>query len=158
MGNYDDIIGLDHHVSRVHPQMSRADRAAQFSPFAALTGYGEAIRETGRLTEERVELDEDVKERLDEKLRMLQHRIEERGQKRMPSYEGGYDYPEASITYFRPDDRKEGGSYVTVAGRVKKIDAYGQMVVMADGMRIPVGDIVGVEEVQTDSAKHLLDI
>ena len=73
MGNYDDIIGLPHHVSEVHPQMGRIDRAAQFSPFAALTGYSDAIRETGRLTEERVELDEDMKEGLDEKLRMLKY-------------------------------------------------------------------------------------
>lgn len=133
MGNYDDIIGMPHHVSAVHPQMSRIDRAAQFSPFAALTGYSEAIRETGRLTEERVELDEDVKEILDEKLRMLQHQIEE------------HDYPEAAIAYFLPDNRKEGGSYVTVSGRVKKIDGYGQAVVMMDGTRIPIKDIVGVE-------------
>lgn len=146
MGNYDDIIGLPHHVSTVHPQMSRIDRAAQFSPFAALTGYGEAIRETGRLTEQRVELDEDVKERLDEKLRMLQYRIEEQRRKRMQGREEEYDYPEAAITYFQPDDRKEGGSYITASGRVKKIDGYEQMVVMLDGIRIPIKDIAGVED------------
>lgn len=146
MGNYDDIIGLPHHVSAVHPQMSRIDRAAQFSPFAALTGYGEAIRETGRLTEQRVELDEDVKDRLDEKLRMLQYRVEEQGRKRMRGREEEYDYPEAAITYFQPDDRKEGGSYIVASGRVKKIDSYEQMVVMLDGTRIPIRDIVGVED------------
>lgn len=138
MGNYDDIIGLPHHVSEVHPQMGRIDRAAQFSPFAALTGYSEAIRETGRLTEERVELDEDMKEGLDEKLKMLKYQIEEG------------DYPEAAITYFQPDNRKEGGSYVTVSGRVKKIDGYGQTVVMVDGRRVLIKDIVGLSDLGID--------
>ena len=125
MGNYDDIIGLPHHVSEVHPQMGRIDRAAQFSPFAALTGYSDAIRETGRLTEERVELDEDMK-------------IEEG------------DYPEAAITYFQPDNRKEGGSYVTVSGRVKKIDGYGQALVMVDGRRVLIKDIEGLSDLGID--------
>ena len=130
MGNYDDIIGLPHHVSEVHPQMGRIDRAAQFSPFAALTGYSDAIRETGRLTEERVELDD--------KLRMLKYQIEEG------------DYPEAAITYFQPDNRKEGGSYVTVSGRVKKIDGYGQALVMVDGMRVLIKDIAGLSDLGID--------
>lgn len=126
--NYEDILYLPHHVSTTHPHMPLADRAAQFSAFAALTGYEEVIREAGRLTEERIELDEDAKALLDEKLRMLQERIEE--------------HPLAVITYFCPDGKKAGGSYVTVRGRVRKIDPYERVLVMTDGARIAVGEIV----------------
>lgn len=128
---YADIIYRKHPISVRHPQMSVAERAAQFSPFAALTGYGEAIGEAGRLTDERKELDEDVREGLDEKLQSLLARIGER--------------PEVSVTYFQPDGRKDGGAYVTWRGRVKKVDVYGRYVVMSDGMRIPMGDIVELE-------------
>lgn len=126
--NYEDILYLPHHVSTTHPHMPTADRAAQFSAFAALTGYEEVIREEGRLTEERIELDEDAKALLDEKLQMLQERIEED--------------PEAVITYFCPDGKKAGGSYVTVRGRVRKIDPYERVLVMTDGTRIAVEEIV----------------
>ena len=132
MGNYDDIIGLPHHVSEVHPQMGRIDRAAQFSPFAALTGYSDAIRETGRLTEERVELDEDMKEGLDEKLRMLKYQIEEG------------DYPEAAITYFQPDSQKSGGAYVTFQGRMKRIDAYKRQILFTDGTALSIDRILSI--------------
>lgn len=128
---YDDIIHLPHHVSAVHPHMSAADRAAQFSPFAALTGYDAALKETGRMTEERMELDEDAKEILDEKLRMIQKRIEE--------------HPKAAITYFEPDKRKEGGSYITVTGHIKKIDECKKTVIMRDGMEIPVEEIAEIK-------------
>lgn len=128
--NYEDIINLPHHVSTTHPHMPIADRAAQFSAFAALTGYEEVIREAGRLTEERSETAEDARVILDEKLRMLQERIEEQ--------------PEAAITYFCPDEKKAGGSYVTVRGRVKRIDVYERMLVMTDGTRIAVGEIVDI--------------
>lgn len=128
--NYDDIINLPHHVSAVHPHMALADRAAQFSAFAALTGYDDAVRETGRLTDRRIELDEDAKELLDEKLRMLQEQIP--------------DCPEASITYFCPDDKKEGGCYITVTGRVRKIDGYGGKIVLADGTMICMDDILEI--------------
>ena len=94
---YEDIIGLLHHVSTVHPQMSIYDRAAQFSPFAALTGHEAAIRETARLTEEQAELNEDKKEELNEKLQELMAHAEE--------------HPTVTVTYFKPDDRKEGGKY-----------------------------------------------
>ena len=101
-GKYDDIIHLPHHVSATRPRMPMLDRAAQFSPFVALTGYEAAVRETARLTDQRVELDESAKAELDRKLRLL---LSLPGQ------------PEASITYFRPDERKEGGAYETVTGR-----------------------------------------
>lgn len=124
---YDDIIHLPHHVSTVHPPMTMAERAAQFSPFAALTGYDAALKETGRLTRERAELDEDEKERLDERLRELRERIGE--------------HPLAAITYFCPDQRKDGGAYLTASGHVKKIEEYAKVVVMEDGGEIPVAEI-----------------
>lgn len=128
---YDDIIHLPHHVSATHPQMPVADRAAQFSPFAALTGHDAAIAETARLTDERVELDDNAKELLNEKLRLVQEMMTER--------------PEITITYFQPDDMKTGGSYATVTGNVKRIDANGQFLLMTDGTQIPIEEIFGIE-------------
>ena len=121
---YEDIINLPHHVSPTRPRMSRADRAAQFSPFAALSGYGDAVQETARLTNRRIELDESAKAALDEKLRLL---------------------PEAAITYFLQDRKKAGGEYVTATGQVKKVDAVAQELVMANGRIIPIADIIEVE-------------
>lgn len=130
-GPYDDIIGLPHHVSNKHSRMKRLDRAAQFSPFAALTGYGAAIEETARRTGERLELDEYEKAVLNGRLQTIAKRLSER--------------PEAAITYFRPDEKKEGGAYVTAAGPVKKLNAYERIVVMADGTRIPIEDIIDIQ-------------
>ena len=127
---YEDIINLPHHVSPTRPRMSRADRAAQFSPFAALSGYGDAVQETARLTNRRIELDESAKAALDEKLRLLAEVIEDR--------------PEAAITYFLPD-RKKAGEYVTATGQVKKVDAVAQELVMANGRIIPIADIIEVD-------------
>ena len=107
-----------------------ADRAAQFSPFAALSGYGDAVKETARLTGQRIELDESAKAALDEKLRLLAEVIEDR--------------PEAVITYFLPDRRKAGGEYVTVSGTVKRADSVQRELVMTDGTRIPVEDILDI--------------
>lgn len=117
--DYDDIINLPHHVSTRHPQMSMYDRAAQFSPFAALTGHDAAIKETERLTEDWVELDEDSKELLDEKLQMIREHLDEK--------------PEVTFTYFEPDERKQGGAYRTIAGKVKKIDEYEHRILLEDG-------------------------
>ncbi len=128
---YEDIINLPHHVSPTRPRMSRADRAAQFSPFAALSGYGDAVQETARLTNRRIELDESAKAALDEKLRLLAEVIEDR--------------PEAAITYFLPDRKKAGGEYVTATGQVKKVDAVAQELVMANGRIIPIADIIEVD-------------
>ena len=127
---YEDIINLPHHVSPTRPRMSMADRAAQFSPFAALSGYGDAVRETARLTGQRIELDESAKAALDEKLRLLAEVIEDR--------------PEAVITYFLPDRRKAGGEYVMVSGTVKRADSVQRELVMTDGTRIPVEDILDI--------------
>ena len=125
---YKDMLDLPHHVSLVHPPMPMEDRAAQFSPFAALTGFGEVIRETERLTQERVELGEDARNILDEKLRALQGQIKSQ--------------PQVAVTYFQQDARKEGGAYCTVTGCIQKIDVYGGVVAMADGTKIPVNEIV----------------
>ena len=105
---YDDIINLPHHVSAVRKRMSMHDRAAQFSPFAALTGYDDAIDETARLTDKQFELSEDERNRLDEQLRLIADRIEEQ--------------PELEVTYFQPDELKEGGAYLTTRGCVRRID------------------------------------
>lgn len=130
-GMYDDIIALPHHVSARHPRMTIAERAAQFSPFAALTGYEAAIHETARLTDRRIELDESEKEILDEKLRDLSERLS--------------DQPEVSITYFRPDGRKMGGAYLIAAGVVKRIDEFKHIIMMKDGRRIPIDEIIEID-------------
>ncbi len=126
-GKYDDIIHLSRPVSTRHTPMSRYDRAAQFSPFAALTGYDGVIAETARLTDRQVELDEGGKAEVDEKLRDIQTRIAE--------------MPQVTVTYFREDGRKDGGAYITITGRVKKIDQYTQMLVFMDGSGIDIGQI-----------------
>ena len=121
---YDDIIGLPHPVSAKHPQMAREDRAAQFSPFAALTGYDDAISETQRLTETKRELDEEVKERLNEKIA---------------------EHPVVKITYFKEDGKKDGGAYLTITGVVRKVKEFEKILQMEDGTEIPVADISGIE-------------
>ena len=127
-GKYDDIINLPHPTSARHPRMPMADRAAQFSPFAALAGHGAAIEETARLTDQKVELTEEGKALLDEKLRLL---LETGG--------------EGVFTYFLPDERKDGGAYITTTGKVKKIDPLEGRVVLANGTAIPVEDILEIE-------------
>lgn len=131
MENYDDIINLPHHESTKHPRMSALNRAAQFSPFAALTGHEAAISETARLTNTRLELDEDRKEELDECLQMIREHI---------SLE-----PEVAITYFVPDTQKEGGSYLQVIGVIKKLDDIDHKIVMKNGTMIPINDIFEIE-------------
>ncbi|MGL5435729.1 MAG: hypothetical protein ACRDBO_10090 [Lachnospiraceae bacterium] len=128
---YDDIINLPHPTSTRHPQMAIPDRAAQFSPFAALTGHDAAIRETARLTERRIELDEDSKTALDLKLRMV------------AEWKG--DHPKVSVTYFEADQAKAGGSYETTTGCIKKIDDYGRRVIMENGRKIDIDNIIEIE-------------
>ncbi|MBE5960530.1 MAG: YolD-like family protein [Lachnospiraceae bacterium] len=129
--NYDDIINLPHHVSPSRPRMSLYDRAAQFSPFAALTGHGAAIQETARLTGQRIELDENSKQHLNERLQMIKNHLK--------------DQPEVEFTYFIADQKKEGGEYVTVVGNVKKIKEYEQLIFLADGSYISIEDILSVD-------------
>ena len=128
---YEDIVDLPHPVSKNRARMSMIDRAAQFSPFSALSGYDAAIRETERLTDEMCLLDEDSMVILDRKLRAV---MEQPAGKR-----------EAVITYFQPDERKSGGAYVTVSGEIKKLDDVLRAVYMKDGTKIPVDAIVDVE-------------
>ena len=129
--HYDDIIDLPHHVSTTRPQMPMSDRAAQFSPFAALTGYDAAIKETGRLTDAHVELDEDELKRLDAKFQILADHL--------------HDGAEVTITYFKPDERKEGGAYLTITGSIKKVNSFDRLLTMQDGTCIHMDQIVGLE-------------
>ena len=130
-GPYDDMIDLPHPTSKKHPRMSIRDRAAIFSPFAALSGHGAAIVETARLTDRRMELDEDTKEELDQKQAVLMEHIEEQ--------------PEVTVTWFQPDERKEGGAYLTVTGRLKKLDKIRRVLVLTDGTKILLANVVELE-------------
>lgn len=130
-GKYDDIINLPHHVSPTRPQMSMIDRAAQFSPFAALTGYEDAILETGRLTDARIEMSEDELDALNAKYQLLMDTI-------------GTEI-EVSITYFKQDDRKAGGAYLTERNVVKKVDTYNRRILMRNGTCIPMDDIFDID-------------
>lgn len=128
---YDDIIHLPHHISTKKAQMPVIDRAAQFAPFAALTGHNAAIEETARQTEKRVELDAYIKESLNDKLQIISDWINE--------------HPEIEITYFQPDEKKDGGAYVTANGIAKKINEYERLLVMEDGMAISIDEIISIE-------------
>ena len=131
MGKYDDIFHLERPASKAHPPMPRLERAAQFSSFAALTGYDDAVAESGRLTESRVELGRDALEALDETLRALAAQIETQ--------------PHIELRRFVPDAKKAGGRYETLRGRVKKIDEYAALLILEGGMKIPLADILSIE-------------
>ena len=137
-GPYDDILHLPHPTSKRHPRMPIADRAAQFSPFAALTGHGAAIEETARVTDRRIELDEDAKEQLDQTLQLLLERIDEQ--------------PEITVTWFSPDKKKAGGQYHTATGKLKRIDTQESRLILTDGAQIPLEDLlrIRIESFQDD--------
>ena len=135
MGEYDDIIGLPHHVSSTRPHMPMLDRAAQFQPFRALTGYEDAVQETARYTDEKVELTEDEKALLDMELQRLSDDIARR--------------PQVTLTCFRPDKKKSGGAYVTTTGRLKKIDDIEGALILASGERIVIEDILDIQVTET---------
>ena len=128
---YDDIIMLPHHVSKKHPQMPLLNRAAQFSPFAALTGHDAAIQETQRLTDSFIEIGGSREIKLNEQLLLIRHNLDKR--------------PELKITYFQPDERKSGGSYITVCGRIKKIDEYNRQIIFVDGTVLPIDHIFSIQ-------------
>ena len=130
-GPYDDIIELPHPTSAKHPRMPIRDRAAIFSPFAALSGHGAAIAETARLTEQRIELDEDTRAELDRKQAVLLEHMDEQ--------------PDVTITWFQPDERKDGGAYLTATGRLKKLDEIQRVLVLVDGTKILLDDVAGIE-------------
>lgn len=130
ISRYDDIINLPRHVSKIHLPMPTVDRAAQFSPFAALTGFDGAIKETARLTDERIILDESAKSVLDEKLRIIENELDKR--------------PEITITYFEQDEKKAGGTYISSSACVRKINFYGRAIIMEDGRIINIDDIISI--------------
>ena len=138
---YDDIINLPHHVSAKRPHMAREDRAAQFAPFAALTGHGESVTEAARLTGQRIDLDEYEKELLRGRLQYLCGCVEAWNAAGVPAEER----PLVEITYFLPDLRKEGGEYVTVTAPVKKIDLYARQLVLAEGTPVPMDEVIRIE-------------
>ena len=127
---YDDIIGLPHHCSEKHPHMTMLNRAAQFSPFAALVGYDTQILETARRTEQRQELDETYQAELDEKLQWIREQLSEQ--------------PKVAIVYFQPDEKKAGGAYLRAAGRVKKVDSVLERVIFEDGSFVRIKDVYSI--------------
>ena len=128
---YGDIINLPHPESKKHKRMSMRDRAAQFSPFAALTGHDAAIKETARLTDGFVELDESMKTTLDEKLVLILERSNEK--------------PIVTITYFLKDEKKAGGSYEVAEGWIRKVDFYERVIEMGDRSKILLDHVVDIE-------------
>ena len=130
MGKYDDIIDLPRPVSQTHARMPAIERAAQFSSFAALSGYEDAVAETGRLTDAHFELGRDAAEELDEKLQLIN---------------SGAVRGEIELTCFVPDAKKDGGSYERLRGRVKRIDPLEAVLIIEGGRRIPLGDIYDIE-------------
>jgi len=143
MGAYDDIINLPHHVSTRHPQISAIGRAAQFSPFAALTGFEEEIKETGRLTDSMIELSEDEQANLDVRLRKLEDALPQQ--------------PWVTITYFAPDKRKVGGAYITASGTIKKFDRIEKRITLLDGTVIPIDAIWQVDSSYLDETMQALN-
>ena len=141
--NYDDIINLPHHVSETRPHMSIYNRAAQFSPFAALTGYGDAVKETARLTDEKIclgEIDIDI---LNAKLQIITEHIKEQ--------------PAVTVTYFMPDNKKSGGAYISFSGCIKKIDDYERKIIFTDNTKIPLDDITRIDgEIFRDFENNML--
>lgn len=127
---YDDIIELEHHKSKKHTPMSLYARSAQFAPFAALTGYEGQVKETARLTDRRIELDEEMKLILDLKIQVIKEMLS--------------DNPEVEITYFIPDTRKDGGKYVTIINNVKKIDSYNEHIIMQNNLKIEIKEIINI--------------
>ncbi|MBQ9624494.1 MAG: hypothetical protein IJR47_00145 [Clostridia bacterium] len=130
MSRYDDIINLPHHISAARPQMPISDRAAQFSPFAALTGFEAAIKETGRLTDKRIELDENMLNILNIKMQCIVENLDKE--------------PDITFTYFEPDKTKDGGEYLTITGKVKKIDDYARQIILQTGEKLNIDDVVNI--------------
>lgn len=127
---YNDIINLPHHISKKYPRMSLEARSAQFAPFAALTGYDDIIQEQARLTTKRKEINDELKEILDEKIRWIRENI--------------CIKPTVSITYFLPDSKKDGGKYETITGKVLKIDEYRQKIIFENKIEIPIEEIYSI--------------
>ena len=128
--NYEDIINLPHHTSSKHPRMTSLARAAQFAPFAALTGYDDAIKETERITENKIELTEEGKLNLNDKLQSINDNIK--------------NQPKVTITYFEYDKKKEGGKYITYTGNIKRIDMGELSIILTDKTKINISEIIDI--------------
>ena len=127
---YDDIINMEHHKSKKQPPMSLYARSAQFAPFAALTGYEDAVKETAREVVKRIEIDDELKNILDGKIQILIEQIKKK--------------PEVIFTYFAPDLTKDGGAYISVIGIVRKIDTYNQKIILEDKTEVPINEIIDI--------------
>ncbi len=130
MKDYTDIINLSHHVSRKHSQMSREGRAAQFAPFAALTGYGDAVEETARIVGQKIDIDEEMKAIINDKLNIINSQI--------------IDKSEVNFTYYVPDKKKDGGSYISIVGNVRQIDVVNGVIILSNKKKINISDLIGV--------------
>lgn len=128
MKSYDDIIDLPHHVSNSHPRMLLKDRAAQFAPFSALVGYNEEIKEVSRLTQNRIEIDDELKSLLNQKLTLINNQN-----------------LEALFTYFKPDEKKSGGKYINAKGYVKRIDFINEKIILNNDIKIPINEIINIK-------------
>ena len=128
---YEDIVNLPRHITKIHPQATMDDRAARFSPFAAISGYEDMVKEAARVTEERIDITDATKELLNEKLNMIIEFLDEE--------------PEVTITYFEPDKKKDGGAYISITGTVKRIDEYERFVLMSDDKKIRIEEIYAIE-------------
>ena len=128
---YEDIINQKRPISKKHPPMPLEERAAQFAPFAALTGYEETITETAREVDKRIELDEEAQNTINRKIQELKQQIVTK--------------PIVSITYFQKDLRKEGGEYITVTEKIRKIDDYKKIIVLENKTEIPIREILDID-------------
>lgn len=131
MDKYDDIINLLHYEPKYHPRMSKYKRSAQFAPFAALVGYDEQVQECSRLTDKRLEIDDELKEKINNKLNKINELIK--------------NSPEVEITYFIPDEKKDGGKYITVIGNVKRIDYINRFIKLTDNKKIILDDVIDIK-------------
>jgi len=131
MDKYDDIINLPHYEPKYHPRMSKYKRSAQFAPFAALVGYDEQVQECSRLTDKRLEIDDELKEKINNKLNKINELIK--------------NSPEVEITYFIPDKKKDGGKYITEKGNVKRIDYINRFIKLTDNKKIILDDLIDIK-------------
>ena len=131
MDKYDDIINLPHYEPKYHPRMSKYKRSAQFAPFAALVGYDEQVQECSRLTDKRLEIDDELKEKINYKLNKINELIK--------------NNPEVEITYFIPDVKKDGGKYINEKGNVKRIDYINRFIKFTDNKKIILDDVIDIK-------------
>lgn len=131
MDKYDDIINLPHYEPKYHPRMSKYKRSAQFAPFAALVGYDEQVQECSRITDKRLEIDDELKEKINNKLNKINKLIK-------------YN-PEVEITYFIPDEKKDGGKYIVEKGNVKRIDYINRFIKLTDNKKIVLDDVIDIK-------------